>query len=59
MGKRLAATSDSVLERVANDSRLSPSARRAARHELERRERNTAHCPRGAGCNDWNCEKVH
>lgn len=59
MGKRLTATSDSVLERVANDSRLSNAARRAARKELERRERTTNHCPRGRGCTDWTCEAVH
>lgn len=59
MGKRLQATSDSVLERVAHDPRLSDAARRAARKELERREHVPSHCPRGRGCTDWTCEAVH
>lgn len=59
MGKRLAAMPDATLERAANDARLSPSARRAARQEIERRERVVNHCPRGAGCQAWDCKKGH
>jgi len=59
MGQRLASMPDSTLERAAKDGRISDAARRAARREIERRERTTNHCPRGQGCADWNCERTH
>lgn len=59
MGKRLATAPDSLLRRVSRDSHISAAARRAAKHELDRRERNDGHCPNGKGCSNWNCERDH
>jgi len=59
MGKRLAALPDATLERAARDSRLSAAARRAAERELAQRNRKGDHCPRGAGCIQFDCPKEH
>jgi hypothetical protein len=59
MGLRLATLSDSALRKLAHDTRMSEAAHRAARHELERREKLTDPCPRGAGCADWTCKRTH
>ena len=58
MGKRLEATPDHILRRIANDRKMSESARRNARRELDRRERGDL-CPNGKGCANWTCGKEH
>lgn len=59
MGKQLAALSDSALERVAHDPRLSDAARRAANREAARRERTPNRCSDGPRCARWTCGMEH
>jgi hypothetical protein len=59
MGKRLAALDTHSLLRVARDSRFSDAAHHAAKQELKRRALLMDPCPRGAGCTDFDCERLH